>query len=118
MADVEWAQHSNEEVLRAFVTAPRIFGPWEEWPEVYGGPRYAWSRREVFPGPSWKTGGSVSVQRSSGVPGYAVSWHDGKEDRYKSDFQTPEEAMAYGDAWLIGAGHRMQATPMKSEEPK
>ncbi len=112
MSDVEWAQHTDEEVMRACTAAPRIFGPWTEWEKLYGGAGYAWSRREVFPGPSWKTGGSATVQRNTGCPGYSVHWHDGKEERRAGDFQAPEEAMAYADAWLIGAGHRIQAAPV------
>ncbi len=105
MADVEWAQHTDEEVIRACTNPPRIFGPWEEWEHFYGGPGYAWSRKEVFPGPSWKTGGSVSVQRHTGIPGYGVTW---AEQRSAGGFETAEEAMAHGDAWLTEAGHRLQ----------
>lgn len=110
VSDVEWAQHTDDEIVRACKAAPRIFGPWEEWDKSYGGPGYAWSRREVFPGPSWKSGGSVSVQRNNGIDGYGVSWWDGTEERYANHFQTPEEAKAYGDAWLVGAGHRGSPT--------
>jgi hypothetical protein len=111
MSDVEWAQHTDEEVIQACTNPPRIFGPWEPWALFYGGPGYAWSRHEVFPGPSYKSGGSVSVQRHyPSTLGYGVRWWDG-EERSAGNFQTPEEAMAYGDAWLIGAGHRLQSAP-------
>lgn len=106
MAEVEWAQLTDDEVIASVAKAPRIFGPWREWPELYGGPRYAWSRDEVFPGPSWKSGGSVVVMRHTGCPGYGVSWWDGHEERHAGNFATAEEAMAYGDAWLAGAGCR------------
>lgn len=107
MSSIEWAQHTDAEVIEAWQSAPRIFGPWAEWDKIYGGVGYAWSRHEVFPGPCWKSGGTVSVQRNTECPGYAVHWWDETEDRRKGDFQTSEEAMAYGDAWLIGAGHRV-----------
>jgi hypothetical protein len=118
MAEVNWEEHTDEEVIRACKTAPRIFGPWEEWDPLYGGRSYAWSRHELHPGPSWKSGGRVSVQRNTGCPGYTVYWWDGVER--SESFASPEEAKACGDAWLNEAGHRIRhaPTPQSSEERK
>ena len=118
MADIDWALHSNEEIMRAAESVPRIFSAWEEWPPLYGGPGYGWSRRELLPGPSWKSGGTISVQRNTGIPGYGVSWWDGSENLCANNFQTHEEAMTYGDAWLLSRGYRIsgQASPQASKE--
>jgi hypothetical protein len=115
MGDVEWGEHTNEEIVRSIANAPRIFGPWEAWEASTYGAGYGWSRREVHPGPSWRSGGSVAVQRHTGIPGYGVSWWDGSGERRASNFQTPQEAMAYGDAWLVGAGCRLDTSGHKSE---
>lgn len=117
MAEVEWGQHTNDEIIASIAKAPRIFGPWREWDPRYGGHEYGWSRDELSPGPSWKSGGSIAVQRHTGCPGYGVSWWDGKEQRRKGDFQTAAEAMAYGDAWLTGAGHRLVGSVPGSDDP-
>jgi hypothetical protein len=108
MSDIDWDEHTDEEVIRARKTAPRIFGPWTPWDRMFGGDGYAWSRREVFPGPSYRSGGHVSVQRNTGMPGYGVSWWADGREWYENHFATPEEAMARGDEWLMSKGHRLQ----------
>lgn len=94
MSDVDWSKHSIEEVLRALKTAPRIFGEWEGWTLT----EHAWSRHQL------RFMGRVSVQRTTGYPGYGVTLWDGS---YTSDFPTPEEAKDYADAAIINAGHRI-----------
>jgi len=109
MTDINWAEYTNEEVVRACLNAPRIFGPWEEWDPIFGGKNYAWSRGEVFPGPRWKSGGSISVQRNTGCEGYTLSWWgDGTKSEQSQQFATAEEAMVAGDIWLSNAGIRIQ----------
>lgn len=102
MGDIDWSQHTDDEIERAYATVPRIFGPW--MPFSFGG---GWSRGEVVPGPSWKTGGSVSVQPCTpNVGGFGVSWWNHGE-QYENGFRTKEEAMARGDEWLRSNGHRL-----------
>ena len=119
MADVDWSHHTDEEIARALQSVPQFYGPWSEWAEFFGGDGYAWSRREYTPGTMGHTGGTVTVMRATGAPGYTVSWWDaspalgGSLKRYALH-ATVEEAMACGDAWLRERGHRLQD---KKEEP-
>jgi len=103
---VDWSRYTDEEVVASCKSAPRIFGPWQEWHPLYGGNGYAWSRHEVFPGPCWKSGGTVSVLLCTGCPGYHLTtgaiggaiW-----------FETADAAKAVGDAWLLASGCRLEA---------
>lgn len=100
MSDIDWDEHSTEEIVRARETAPRVFGPWAPWEGGLG-----WDRRELHPGPCWREGGMVTVAPTIGGT-FFVAWWDGKEPRHVSGFGTAEEAMARGDAWLKDAGCR------------
>lgn len=108
---IDWAWCTDEEVMEAVKRAPRIFGPWREWTGALKGSGE--SRDEIFPGPSWKTRGMISVQPHTGCKGFSVSYGG----KYLS-FATAEEARAQGDAWLRAEGCRLQGEPNRVGDEK